>query len=151
MPSSHAQFVFFWSVALSLVLLVRHRPATTSNSKSRAAGNDSSRIVERLAVSALSLVLAAATAWSRIYLNYHTPRQVLVGSSVGVLSAVAWFVATALLRRSGLLEQALDLPLVRAFRVRDLIVEEDLSEAGWNRWEEKRLAQKNKLKGVKSQ
>ncbi|OAA77536.1 dolichyl pyrophosphate phosphatase [Akanthomyces lecanii RCEF 1005] len=154
MPSSHAQFVFFWSVALTLVLLVRHRPAT-SKSKSKAAANNSSRsssrIVERLAVSAVSLVLAAATAWSRIYLNYHTPKQVLVGSSVGVLSAVAWFVGTALLRKSGLLEQALDLPMVRAFRVRDLIVEEDLSEAGWDRWEEKRLARKNKLKGVKSQ
>ena len=154
MPSSHAQFVFFWSVALTLVLLVRHRPAT-SKSKSSAAANKSSRsgsrIVERLAVSAVSLVLAAATAWSRIYLNYHTPRQVLVGSSVGVLSAVAWFVGTALLRRSGLLEQALDLPMARALRVRDLIVEEDLSEAGWDRWEEKRLARKNKLKGVKSQ
>ncbi|OAR00061.1 hypothetical protein LLEC1_06493 [Akanthomyces lecanii] len=121
MPSSHAQFVCFWSVALTLVLLVRHRPTTTtSKSKSKAASSSSSssssssRIVERLAVSAASLALAAATAWSRIYLNYHTPKQVLVGSSVGVLSAVA-------------------------------------CEAGWVRWEEKRLAKRNKLKGVKAQ
>ncbi|ATY58313.1 dolichyl pyrophosphate phosphatase [Cordyceps militaris CM01] len=145
MPSSHAQFVFFWSVALTLVLLVRHRPTTLNGSKPT-----NSRIVERLAVSAASLALAAATAWSRIYLNYHTPKQVLIGSSVGALTAVAWFVLTAALRSSGLLAWALDLPLVRAFRVRDLVVEEDLSEAGWDRWEARRLARKNKSKGPKA-
>ncbi|KAM3454930.1 hypothetical protein MY3296_002712 [Beauveria thailandica] len=142
MPSSHAQFVFFWSIALSLFLLVRHRPTTTPGG---------AKLVARLAVSAASLGLAAATAWSRVYLNYHTPKQVLVGSSVGVLSAVAWFVVTAALRSSGLLAWALDLPLVRAFRVRDLVVEEDLSEAGWDRWEEKRLARNRNSKSSKSQ
>ncbi|OAA45120.1 dolichyl pyrophosphate phosphatase [Beauveria brongniartii RCEF 3172] len=145
MPSSHAQFVFFWSIALSLFLLVRHRPTTTTTTPGGA------RLVARLAVSATSLGLAAATAWSRVYLNYHTPKQVLVGSSVGVLSAVAWFVVTAALRSSGLLAWALDLPLVRAFRVRDLVVEEDLSEAGWDRWEEKRLARNRNSKSSKSQ
>ncbi len=150
MPSSHAQFVFFWSVALTLVLLVRHRP-TASKSKAGRLPASNSRIVERLTVSAASLVLASATAWSRIYLNYHTPKQVLVGSSVGVLTAVAWFVFTAVLRSSGLLSRALDLPVVRAFRIRDLIVEEDLSEAGWDRWEEKRLAKKTNGKGAKAQ
>ncbi|KAJ6782975.1 hypothetical protein PWT90_08354 [Aphanocladium album] len=153
MPSSHAQFVFFWSVALSLFLLVRHRPASSSSPSSssspRAKKSTNSRIVERLALSALSLALAAATAWSRIYLNYHTPKQVFVGSAVGVLTAVAWFVFTAVLRGSGLLAWALDQPVMRAFRVRDLVVEEDLSEAGWDRWEEKRLAKK--AKSVKAQ
>ncbi|KAF1730820.1 putative dolichyldiphosphatase [Beauveria bassiana] len=151
MPSSHAQFVFFWSVALSLFLLVRHRPtnpgrATTTTTTTPGGA----RLVARLAVSAASLGLAAATAWSRVYLNYHTPKQVLVGSSVGVLSAVAWFGVTAALRSSGLLAWALDLPLVRAFRVRDLVVEEDLSEAGWRRWEEKRLARNRNSKSSKS-
>lgn len=147
MPSSHAQFVFFWSVSLALFLLVRHQP-TTSRRKNGASGG--SRIVERLSITAVSLALAAATAWSRIYLNYHTPKQVLVGSVTGALTAVAWFVFTAVLRRSGVLSWALDLPIVRAFRVRDLIVEEELSEAGWDRWEEKRLAEKKKAKGTKA-
>ncbi|KAJ3497313.1 hypothetical protein NLG97_g2002 [Lecanicillium saksenae] len=145
MPSSHAQFVFFWSVALSLFLLVRHRPTPTSKTAAGGGG----RLIERLAVSAVSLALAAATAWSRIYLNYHTPKQVFVGSAVGALTAVAWFVFTAVLRGSGLLAWGLDLPIMRAFRVRDLVVEEDLSEAGWDRWEEKRLAKK--AKGAKAQ
>ncbi|KAM3465275.1 hypothetical protein MY5147_000082 [Beauveria neobassiana] len=149
MPSSHAQFVFFWSVALSLFLLVRHRPTTSGRPTTTTPGG--ARLVARLAVSAASLGLAAATAWSRVYLNYHTSKQVLVGSSVGVLSAVAWFGVTAALRSSGLLAWALDLPLVRAFRVRDLVVEEDLSEAGWNRWEEKRLARNRNSKSSKSQ
>ncbi|TQV99257.1 PAP2 superfamily protein [Cordyceps javanica] len=158
MPSSHAQFVFFWSVALTLFLLVRHRPTTTTTTtttprSAKPANGGGGRLAERVAVSAASLALAAATAWSRVYLDYHTPRQVLVGSSVGALTAVAWFVLTAVLRSSGLLAWALDLPVVRALRVRDLIVEEDLSEAGWDRWEERRrrAAKNNKSKVHKAQ
>jgi dolichyldiphosphatase len=41
-------------------------------------------------------------------------------------------------RKSGLLEYALDTPLLRLFRVRDLVVEEDLPQSGWEKWEEKR-------------
>ncbi|OAA66105.1 dolichyl pyrophosphate phosphatase [Cordyceps fumosorosea ARSEF 2679] len=142
MPSSHAQFVFFWSVALALFLLIRHRPNNSSGKVAAAA---------RVVVSAAGLLVAAATAWSRVYLDYHTPRQVLVGASLGALSAVAWFAVTAALRASGWLAWALELPLARALRVRDLVVEEDLADAGWDRWEERRLARQSKKKGPKAQ
>ena len=131
MPSSHAQFVAFFSLTLTLFLLYRHNPklsrAPTSTSLS-----------QRALLSLAALLCAAAVATSRIYLNYHTGRQVLVGSTAGAFSALAWFASTMWLRRSGLLDWGLDTEIAKLLRMRDLVVEEDLAEAGWQRWEEMR-------------
>jgi dolichyldiphosphatase len=154
MPSSHAQFVAFWSVSLALFLLVRHRPLarigangnTSASSKHRgnnpgnrdgkvATQNRAWSLLERAGVSLLAALVAAATAWSRIYLNYHTTRQVVVGSAAGVVIALGWFITTAVVRQTGLLAWGLELPIVRALRVRDLIVSEDMCQAGWEKWE----------------
>ena len=170
MPSSHSQFVAFWSVSMALFLLVRHRPTmsmavspgwrnkktatTTTTSASDRGGGDGGggagfldnfldmdrpwSLVERLGLSALTAGIAAATAWSRIYLNYHTTKQVLVGCGAGVISAVGWFLVVSVVRQTGLLAWALETPLARAFRIRDLVIEEDMCQAGWEKWEEKR-------------
>ena len=82
---------------------------------------------------------AAAVAVSRVYLRYHTPKQVLVGGGAGLACALVWFVVTAWLRRSGVVDSLLELEMARMLRVRDLVVMEDLVEAGWQRWEQKRL------------
>lgn len=92
-------------------------------------------MLERVGLSVLAALVAAATAWSRIYLNYHTPRQVIVGSVAGVVIALGWFGATAVLRYTGLLAWGLELPIAKALRVRDLIVSEDMCQAGWEKWE----------------
>lgn len=194
MPSSHAQFVVFWAVAMTLFLLVRHTPswtahgfgpkATTTASSNSSSSSGTTRagqqqqqqqqdgtktsktssssssnrrsnttwgqewvmvesyahrpwsLLERAMASVLVLVLAAAVAWSRVYLGYHTVNQVLVGSLAGGLSAVAWYAATAVLRETGLLAWALASPVARGLRVRDLVVREDLAQAGWEKWEE---------------
>ncbi|KAK9439427.1 uncharacterized protein G6M90_00g097060 [Metarhizium brunneum] len=148
MPSSHAQFVAFWSVSLALFLLVRHRPHPqpqphgTSNSDSASPSqNRAWSMLERVGLSLLAAAVAAATAWSRIYLNYHTPRQVIVGSVAGVLIALGWFAVTALARQTGLLAWGLELPIAKLLRVRDLIVSEDVCQAGWEKWE-----RRNKVK-----
>jgi dolichyldiphosphatase len=88
-------------------------------------------------VSVLAVLVAAATAWSRIYLNYHTPRQVMVGSAAGIVIALGWFVATAVVRQTGLLAWGLQLPIAKALRARDLIVTEDMCQAGWEKWEQR--------------
>ncbi|KAK3350895.1 phosphatidic acid phosphatase type 2/haloperoxidase [Neurospora tetraspora] len=175
MPSSHAQFAFFWAVAVGLFLLGRHTPReqqqqkqgkkkqVTNGNTTNGTGNagpslfktltDSATDLERYAhepwsfahraVASLgALVLAGAVAWSRTYLGYHTEKQVLVGCGAGTLCAVAWFVVTHVVRQSGLLGQILDFPVVRWFRVRDLVVEEDLPQAGWEKWEEQRVARR---------
>ena len=109
MPSSHAQFVAFWSVSLALFLLLRHRPssvaATTRARTNGSAAKGAMRrlgasvsvdglhrpwsLPERLAVSLAAAGVAAAVACSRVYLDYHTPRQVLAGAAAGVASAAA--------------------------------------------------------------
>lgn len=138
MPSSHAQFVAFWSVSLALFLLLRHKPHASHNHANSNSSQQSTRswsLLERAGISLLAALVAAATAWSRIYLNYHTPRQVIVGSVAGVVIALGWFGAVAVLRQTGLLAWGLELPIAKALRVRDLIVSEDMCQAGWEKWE----------------
>ena len=167
MPSSHAQFSVFWAVALGLFLVARHKPRSgTEAARGPGEGTAAGRrtrsgvgrlgqirlrdveayahqpwsLVERVAVSLVALALASMVAWSRVYLGYHTPKQVLAGCSAGFVCAVGWFAVTYILRHTGLLAQALDWPVSRWFRIRDLVVEEDMCQAGWEKWEEKRLA-----------
>ncbi|RDA84770.1 hypothetical protein CP532_1011 [Ophiocordyceps camponoti-leonardi (nom. inval.)] len=64
--------------------------------------------------------------------------EVLAGSLAGVLSAAAWFRLTAWLRSSGRLAWALDSAPARALRLRDLVVYEDVCQAGWEKWERER-------------
>jgi dolichyldiphosphatase len=134
MPSSHAQFVAFFSITLTLFLLFRHTPKKPSSSHTPLS------FAARVMLSGLALMNAGLVAWSRIYLNYHTPKQVAVGFSAGLITAVGWFLITTVVRQIGLLEWALDLPVTRLFRMRDLVVEEDLCQAGWEKWEVKMVA-----------
>lgn len=181
MPSSHAQFVAFWAVAMALFLLVRHTPSWTDHgyrprtaaadrqggsggSSGAGRGNNSTgagaarrtsswgqdwvmvetyahrpwSYAERAAASALVLGAAALVAWSRVYLGYHTVSQVLVGCLAGAACAVAWYAATAAARSTGLLAWALESPVARGLRVRDLVVSEDLCQAGWEKWEDRK-------------
>lgn len=143
MPSSHAQFVAFFSVSLTLFLLLRHVPRQiTPNYRPW-------YFIERLGLSILALAGAGIVAWSRVYLSYHTPKQVLVGVLAGSVAAVAWFIIVAVIRNIGLLDFVLELPLVRFFRVRDLVIEEDLSQAGWERWEARRKESRSHMNGKK--
>jgi len=133
MPSSHAQFVAYFSVTLTLFLLFRHTPP-----KKPTPTHKPLNLPSRILLSILALFSAASVAWSRTYLNYHTEKQVLVGCTAGAASAVLWFLAMTTLRRMGLLGWILGTPVARLFRMRDLVVEEDLCQAGWEKWEGKR-------------
>lgn len=140
MPSSHAQFVAFFATYLSLFLLLRHQPKPGTQ--------NTLPYWQRLAVSLLSFFWAAAVSASRIYLNYHKPRQVYVGVAVGAGCAVAWFVVTGLARREGVLDWILESSAARMVRLRDLVVEEDLVQAGWERSEDRRRRRKREVSGV---
>ena len=164
MPSSHAQFAVFWAVAVGLFLTVRHRPVTITKAASppggpglmdvprayRAGGlRAASRSVEayahtpwtawqRAGVSGGVAVVAALVAWSRVYLGYHTVRQVVAGCVAGAGCGAAWFAVTYVLRETGALAWGLETPVARWLRVRDLVVGEDLCQAGWEKWEARR-------------
>jgi len=138
MPSSHAQFLAFYSTSLILFLLLRHRPQPISTKSATKEAFPYSLYpaanVQRFLLSGIAVVLAAFVSLSRMYLNYHTGRQVLVGCSAGALSAIIWFFVTSWLRHTGLLHFVINLELCRWLRLRDLVVEEDLVESGWREW-----------------
>jgi dolichyldiphosphatase len=131
MPSSHSQFVAYFSLSLSLFLLFRHVPHPSAT-------HTPASLPERALLSLLACFCAAVVAASRIYLNYHTPKQVLVGYAAGAAFALLWFIFTTYLRRARWIEWSLDTRWSRLFRIRDLVVGEDLVDAGWERWESKR-------------
>ncbi|PPJ57062.1 hypothetical protein CBER1_00535 [Cercospora berteroae] len=132
MPSSHAQYVAFFSVYLSLFLLLRHDPVNHPNASST---HIPTPFWQRLGLAVLSIISAGAVAHSRIYLNYHSPKQVYAGCAAGAGCAVAWFVATAIARRIGLVNWVLELPPMEWARMRDLVVSESLEDAGWERYQ----------------
>jgi dolichyldiphosphatase len=132
MPSSHSQFVAFFSLSLTLFLLFRHQ---TTNHTSYSP----STFAERLGLSLISIFCASSVAVSRVYLNYHTPKQVWIGFVAGLTFAVLWFLVTMYLRKAGWIEWGLDQWMARKLRMRDLILTEDLQDAGWGRFEERRL------------
>lgn len=134
MPSSHAQYVAFFSTFLTLFLLLRHQPHALDHPHASHT-HIPTPLWQRLALSLLSILCAAAVAQSRIYLNYHKPRQVYVGIAAGVICAVGWFVVTSLARSHGWVEWGLELPIARWLRLRDLVLTEDPIDAGWERWE----------------
>ena len=201
MPSSHAQFVSYFAVTVTLFLLLRHSPSTREvegeptgpfadrdgaadpgeglkrrrgksevvvvNGVEKPLGPDPAlngqllngirgpdhefpeiSPVYRLQLhhpkathallSIAAICSAALISVSRVYLQYHTTNQVLVGTAAGIVFAFAWFAATEWARRVGLIEWILELEIVRKARIRDLVCEEDLVEVGWQVWEEKR-------------
>ena len=138
MPSSHSQFVAYFAVYLTLFLLFRHR-----------VGAPMRRVpLLHYFVALLVIGVAGATAISRVYLQYHTPRQVLAGVTAGVVSAFGWFLVTVWLRRLGWIDWALDLGVSQMLRMRDLLIYEDLVEAGYRQWLSTKALRRN-VKGKK--
>ncbi|XP_064649962.1 dolichyldiphosphatase 1-like [Lineus longissimus] len=80
MPSSHAQFMWFYATYLSFFLILRvHR---------------NYNIIEDLwkfALALLTYVLAFLVGYSRVYLGYHSPSQVVLGALTGLALGTLWF------------------------------------------------------------
>lgn len=141
MPSSHAQFVAFFSVYLTLFLLFRHSPHPSNT-------HTPTTFHQRVLLSLWSVLFAATVCASRVYLRYHTVSQVLVGCAVGIASALAWFILTTVARQYGWISWALDRQEVSMLRIRDLVIEEDLAESGWERWRVVNKRRKSERKRV---
>ena len=150
MPSSHAQFAGYWALTITLFLLVRYQKTQgTKKTTTSAARRDTMTLTQRVGISVVAFVVAFLIAGSRVYLHYHTPKQVTVGFVAGLAVGAGWFAATTAVRQLGLLDWALGLPLARYLRLRDLALEEDVLQAGWERWEV-RQAEKAALEAAKN-
>lgn len=79
---------------------------------------------------------AGLVAYSRIYLQYHTLPQVLVGVTVGALLAVGWYCTVLVLRAVGIVDVILHLKAVEMLWFKDGDIgslEHDLREE-WREW-----------------
>jgi dolichyldiphosphatase len=93
---------------------------------------------------------------SRIYLRYHTPRQVLCGVGIGVVLGVSWYLTVGVLRMMGVVDWILELPIIQMLWFKDGDIgslEHDLYEE-WIVWRQqhnndKRLKKKLKAKKIK--
>ncbi|XP_039432555.1 dolichyldiphosphatase 1-like [Culex pipiens pallens] len=86
MPSSHAQFMFFFTQYVLLFIFIRLHHMNNNNARAE-------RLV-RLLVLAMCCVATCAVCCGRVYLQYHSTRQVLVGALVGTIVGSGWFVLT---------------------------------------------------------
>ncbi|XP_022085409.1 dolichyldiphosphatase 1-like [Acanthaster planci] len=84
MPSSHSQFMWFFAVYVVLFIYVRlglQQHSSTSLLE----------LVWKHCLAIGTTVLALIVSFSRVYLAYHTVRQVVCGALLGTILAVPWF------------------------------------------------------------
>ncbi|XP_023219807.1 dolichyldiphosphatase 1-like [Centruroides sculpturatus] len=85
MPSSHSQFMWFFSMYLSFFVLIRLHHGSSSFSLES---------LWKYLVTLGGFVAASLVSYSRVYLQYHTSMQVICGAMLGVVFAVVWFTIT---------------------------------------------------------
>ncbi|KAK3586693.1 hypothetical protein CHS0354_039164 [Potamilus streckersoni] len=80
MPSSHAQFMYFFACYLVLFLFVRiYRNYNLIDE------------LWKYATCVGGFICASLVAYSRVYLGYHTYKQVFCGASIGAVLGCVWF------------------------------------------------------------
>jgi len=105
LPSNHATFSFFLAVYTALWSLSgRWRTP---------------HFLAGVALAVGALVFAACVAASRVYLHYHTVKQVFWGGAVGGTLGMVWFFAVEVLLRGRLAAWLVALPFLKWLRVRD--------------------------------
>ncbi|XP_065164373.1 dolichyldiphosphatase 1-like isoform X2 [Atheta coriaria] len=87
MPSSHAQFVWFFATYVIYFVFIRLHHLNN---------NTIIENVSKFLIISSSVLMAVIVCFSRIYLQYHTVSQVIFGSVVGMMFATFWFTLTYL-------------------------------------------------------
>lgn len=83
MPSAHAQFMGFVTAFVILLFYVRIKVVTLIIPLAK---------LWKHFLTAACVLTSIVVSYSRIYLRYHTPNQVLVGLVLGLLFGALWFV-----------------------------------------------------------
>ena len=104
MPSAHSQFVGFLAAYYSCVIIFRI---------------EHFKKWQKQTSCALLLCMAVGVASSRVYLQYHTWQQVVVGVVVGNVFGLLYFIVSMTARDIGLVDWVLNWPIVKLFYVKD--------------------------------
>ncbi|CAJ0632336.1 8116_t:CDS:2 [Entrophospora sp. SA101] len=101
MPSSHAQFIAFFAIFAILYLYNRNNKW-------------------KFPIACFLIIFSILVSYSRIYLNYHTTKQVLFGNLFGSIFALVWYIIIELLIRPlGFYKYLINTDLARSFYLRD--------------------------------
>ncbi|EGC31532.1 hypothetical protein DICPUDRAFT_39776 [Dictyostelium purpureum] len=112
MPSSHSQFMFFFAVLMTLFYLKKRIRFGSS-------------LFPKVMLASLYF-LAAAVAYSRVHLYYHTTKQVIIGSSVGIILGFIWYNVIEKIFRPYLFPIIINHPIGKYFYIRDSSEIDDL-------------------------
>ncbi|CAG4968230.1 unnamed protein product [Colias eurytheme] len=82
MPSSHAQFIWFFSIYVLYFFIIRLHHINNNNIIS---------VLWKVIIVSNCFLLALIVCIGRVYLEYHTTWQVVVGGLVGFVTATVWF------------------------------------------------------------
>lgn len=104
MPSAHSQFMGFFAGYFTCVFVFKI---------------DHFKPVQKAIGCATVVIAALSVAFSRVYLLYHTPQQVLVGLLFGAFLGLSFFVLISVARDVGLVDWVLSWPALRYFYVKD--------------------------------
>ena len=135
MPSSHAQFMTFFAVYVTLYLI--HRFGTSMGIlRTNLCRTTKISLLLRLGHCFVVIVGSSVVSLSRMYLRYHTARQVLIGVGVGAISGVIWYVTVLVLRGTGWVDWVLHFRAAEMLWFKDGDIgslEHDLYEE-WVQW-----------------
>lgn len=104
MPLAHSQFMGFFAAYFICILLFKMSHFS---------------LAQKHAGCAILVVLSGLVAFSRVYLLYHTPQQVLVGVMFGAALGLVYFIVIAVARDVGFIDWILNWPVVRYFYIKD--------------------------------
>lgn len=85
MPSTHAQFMWFFTAYIFLFVCIRLHYNTRTTTLEN---------FWRLSTIIGSIIVAILVTYSRVYLLYHSNSQVLCGTLLGVILGITWFLIT---------------------------------------------------------
>lgn len=145
MPSSHAQFIWYFAVygtiylwtciriendvlkALLSIALLTVAALVSYSRQVSAKQNNRNRLTHTLVA-------------DRIYLGYHSLPQIIVGSAVGSAFAIVWFrLVERRLRQTGLIDRLLDLPISKRLYLRDMRFIDNVARWEYTQWQQERV------------
>eukprot|EP00164_Ancoracysta_twista_P006139 GFYU01008491.1.p1 GENE.GFYU01008491.1~~GFYU01008491.1.p1 ORF type:complete len:218 (-),score=23.27 GFYU01008491.1:51-704(-) len=121
LPSDHAQFTFFVATVFMMSLLRRQLP------KHRA-----SNAVKILAMYGVCVLVA----FSRVYLRYHTEKQVLLGGTLGIIIGVIWYYFTVAIHP--MVKVVLEFGICKYFHIMDNSDLPDVVEHNYQAYQSRR-------------
>ncbi|CCH45627.1 Dolichyldiphosphatase [Wickerhamomyces ciferrii] len=130
MPSAHSQFMGFFAIFFTLKIWLNWKDLTCIR-----------KILGTLGV----YILGSLVAFSRVYLYYHSYKQVAVGVLLGTAIGAPYFLVTSIARSLGLIDWIISWKIVNLFWVKDSTFHSPLTlKEEYQLWEQIKENQVNK-------